>query len=64
MSAFTQEQLESMKNVERTRAARLNAVLERFSAEEKEQLLKDFHPDYSEKGFKEKNYGRDKTNKG
>ena len=63
MSAFTQEQLESMKNVERTRAARLNAVLERFSAEEKEQLLKDFHPDYSEKGFKVLEVGPNKGEK-
>lgn len=63
MSAFTQEQLESMKNVERTRAARLNAVLERFSAEEKEQLLKDFHPDYSEKGFKVLEVGPNKGDK-
>ena len=63
MSAFTEAMLESMKNVERTRAARLQATVERFSAEEKEQLLQEFHPDYSAKGFKVLEVGPNKGNK-
>ena len=37
MSAFTDDMLKSMANVERTRAARLNSTPERFTAEEKEE---------------------------
>ena len=51
MSTFTQEMLDSMKLVEATRAERLHKELPRFSAEEKDKLLKEFHPDYSAKGF-------------
>ncbi len=63
MSAFTEEMLKSMANVERTRAARINGSVERFSAEEKEQLLQDFHPDYSTKGFKVLEVGANKGEK-
>jgi phosphopantetheinyl transferase len=37
--------------VESTRAARLHKEIPRFSAEEKEQVLKKFHPDYNNDGF-------------
>lgn len=63
MSAFTEEMLKSMANVERTRAERAHAVLTRFSAEEKEQLLKDFHPDYKDKGFRVLKTGANKGSK-
>ncbi len=36
MNAFTEEMLKSMAKVEATRASRLHASIERFSAEEKE----------------------------
>lgn len=52
MSAFTEEMLQSMAKVEATRSKRLHAEIPRFSAEEKEALLQEFHPDYSAKGFK------------
>ena len=63
MSAFTDTMLESMKNVERTRAERLHQTIERFSAEEKEALLQEFHPDYSTKGFKVLEVGPNKGDK-
>lgn len=48
---YTKEMLESMKKVEAARAA--NAVLEprRMTAEEKEQLLATYHPDYKQDEF-------------
>lgn len=51
MSAFTEDMLKSMAKVEATRAQRLHASIERFTAEEKDELLKEFHPDYSSKGL-------------
>ena len=63
MSAFTDDMLKSMANVERTRAARLNSTPERFTAEEKEALLQAFHPDYSTKGFKVLEVGPNKGEK-
>jgi succinate dehydrogenase/fumarate reductase flavoprotein subunit len=51
MSAYTEEMLKSIKNVESTRAARLHKEIPRFSAEEKEQVLKKFHPDYNNDAF-------------
>ena len=63
MSAFTEDMLKSMANVERTRTARLNSTVERFSAEEKEALLQAFHPDYSTKGFKVLEVGPNKGEK-
>ena len=63
MSAFTEDMLKSMANVERTRTARLNSTVERFSAEEKEALLQAFHPDYSTKGFKVLEVGPNKVKK-
>ena len=47
MSAFTEDMLKSMAKVEATRAQRLHASIKRFTAEEKDELLKEFHPDYS-----------------
>ena len=48
---YTQEMLNSMKKVEAARAA--NAALEprRMTAEEKDILLKTYHPDYKEGEF-------------
>ncbi len=48
---FTTEMLESVKKVEATRAARMGTEPERMSAEEKDALLKQYHPDYREEGF-------------
>ena len=42
---------ESIKNVEATRKMRQDAVPQRMGAEEKESLLKKFHPDYQDDAF-------------
>lgn len=63
MSAFTEEMLKSMAKVEATRAQRLHASIERFTAEEKDALLQEFHPDYSSKGFKVLEVGPNKGQK-
>ena len=48
---YTQEMLESIKKVEATRASRIGFEPRRMTAEEKEALLKEFHPDYIESQF-------------
>lgn len=63
VSAFTEDMLKSMAKVEATRAQRLHASIERFTAEEKDELLKEFHPDYSSKGFKVLEVGPNKGQK-
>jgi len=45
--------LESIKNVENTRATRIGTELQRMDAEEKLSILKEFHPDYKDAGFDE-----------
>lgn len=48
---YTESMLESVKKVEATRPQRLGMEPKRMTAEEKEQLLQAFHPDYREDGF-------------
>lgn len=60
---YTPEMLESIKKVEATRASRVGATLRRMTADEKEQVLKDFHPDYKEKGFTTLKVGANKGEK-
>ena len=48
---FTPEMMESVKKVEATRAARLGVEPRRMTADEKDALLKEFHPDYREEAF-------------
>lgn len=48
---YTPEMLESMAKVEAHRAQNLATEPRRMTAEEKETLLKDFHPDYKEEQF-------------
>ncbi len=50
---FTPEMLESIKKVEATRAERMGMEPRRMTAEEKDALLKQYHPDYREEGFAE-----------
>lgn len=50
---FTPEMMESVKRVEATRAERMKTEPRRMTAEEKDKLLKEFHPDYREEAFKE-----------
>ena len=60
---FTAEMLESIKKVEATRAARMAMEPRRMTAEEKSELLKAYHPDYREEGFKEIKIGPNKGQK-
>ncbi len=48
---FTPEMLESVAKVEATRKERLGKEPRRMTAEEKDELLKKFHPDYRAEGF-------------
>ena len=57
---YTAEMLESIKKVEATRAGRLGVEPRRMTAEEKEELLKKFHPDYRTDGFQEIKVGPNK----
>ena len=60
---FTQEMLESIKKVEATREARMATEPRRMTAEEKSELLKAYHPDYRQEGFKEIKIGPNKGQK-
>ena len=65
---YTKEMLESIKKVEATRPARLEAVLagnhpRRMTAEEKDQVLLENHPDYIKSQFAELVIGPNKGEK-
>ena len=46
MYNYSEEQLESMKKVEASRDYRLHNLHVRMTAEEKDEVLAKFHPDY------------------
>lgn len=48
---FTAEMMESIKKVEATRAERMGSEPRRMTAEEKDTLLRQYHPDFREEGF-------------
>ena len=48
---YTPEMLESIKKVEATRASRIGVEPRRMTADEKENLLAEFHPDHIESQF-------------
>ena len=60
---FTPEMLESIKKVEATRQARMATEPRRMTADEKDALLKAYHPDYREDGFSEIKIGPNKGQK-
>ena len=60
---FTPEMMESVKKVEATRAERMAMEPKRMTAEEKDALLKEFHPDYKEEAFCEIKIGPNKGQK-
>jgi len=60
---FTADMRESIKRVEATRADRMGVEPRRMSAEEKETLLKAYHPDYRKDGFAEIKVGPNKGQK-
>ncbi len=60
---FTPLMQESIKKVEATRAARMGTEPRRMTADEKDALLKAFHPDYRADGFAEIKVGPNKGQK-
>ncbi len=60
---FTAEMYESIKKVEATREERMKTEPRRMTAEEKEELLKTYHPDYRADGFEEIKVGPNKGEK-
>ena len=48
---ITREMALSIEQVEKTRAARMQTEPRRMTAEEKDDLLRQYHPDYREDGF-------------
>ncbi len=63
MYQYTDEQLESMKKVEASRASRIEKLHERLTAEEKEAVLAKFHPDYITSAYEELKVGQNKGGK-
>ena len=63
MHHYTEEQLQSMKKVEATRASRIEKLHERMTAEEKDEVLAKFHPDYIESAYEELKVGKNKGGK-
>lgn len=55
--------LESIKKVEATRPSRVGVLPERMTADEKEALLSQYHPDYKEDGFEVLQVGPNKGDK-
>ena len=60
---YTDEMLESMKKVELSRKARIGQVPRRMTAEEKDILLAENHPDYIESAFTTLSVGANKGQK-
>ncbi len=63
LEGFTPEMLESIKQVEATRAARMEHGPERMGAEAKKELLSAFHPDYRQDCFEVLQVGANKGDK-
>lgn len=60
---LTPEMLESIKKVEATRDSRIGADLRRMGADEKDELLRQYHPDYKDSGFTTLQMGPNKGEK-
>ena len=60
---FTEAMLESIKKVEATRAERMSTEPRRMTADEKSELLRQYHPDYRAEGFAEIKIGPNKGQK-
>lgn len=60
---YTQEMLDSVKKVEATRAERMKNEPRRMTAQEKEDVLQKFHPDYRTEGFETLKMGPNKGEK-
>lgn len=60
---YTQDMLDSIKVVESTRSRRLKETHRRLTADEKQELLKSFHPDYRPDAMREIKVGPNKGEK-
>ena len=60
---YPENMMESIKKVEASRAARMASEPRRLTADEKDNLLKDFHPDYKPEAFAEIKVGANKGEK-
>ena len=60
---LTEEMLASLKKVEASRASRIGADLRKMTADEKDALLREYHPDYKETGFETLRVGPNKGEK-
>nr|AHF24710.1 L-aspartate oxidase [uncultured bacterium Contig783] len=60
---YPENMMESIKKVEATRAARMATEPRRLTAEEKDDLLAKFHPDYNSDSFAEIKVGPNKGQK-
>ena len=58
---YPENMMESIKKVEATRAQRMATEPRRLSADEKDALLKKFHPDYNPDAFAEIKVGPTRT---
>ena len=63
MYQYTEEQLSSLKKVEETRASRFGAEIRRMTAEEKDEVLASYHPDYITSAYTELKVGPNKGQK-
>ena len=63
MYNYTQEQLSSMKKVEASREARLQNLFARMTADEKQKVLQENHPDYIESAYETLKVGPNKGGK-
>lgn len=60
---YPEYMMESIKKVEATRKERMSTEPRRLTADEKDALLKEFHPDYKEEAFEEIKIGPNKGQK-
>lgn len=51
MYAYDEEQLKSLRKVEETRSERMRKELRRLTADEKDELLSSYHPDYIQSAY-------------
>lgn len=63
MYNYTEEQLVSMKKVEETRQERVNNLYPRMTADEKDAVLKENHPDYIDSAYESLKVGPNKGEK-
>ena len=63
MYQYTEEQIASMKKVEATRASRFGADIRRMTAEEKDEVLASYHPDYIASAYEQLKVGSNKGGK-